>query len=496
MAEDLEKLEIEDVSSLTTESVDGFKETVKGMDLPENDLNILKSAEKSGKNREKVLKFIDKQIRRKKITDNLSVAEADIEEIHQLMDQVTDLEGIEASSDETIDVERDELIELVGGTVEGIKNFVEDKNPSLEVLNILYSSEEKVKDRKTAKSFIERKIRQKKVENDLEDTRQDIESLEEDIEAVEEDTGSEVTADDTNRDEESEDEEEDKDGSGADSEDEDEEGGQDSDSHEAEVSEEEQEEDEAESELERKKEIAEVLNTDFSEEKLKEISIEDLKSIRDEKEMREDLIGKLEDQGLDRDRLEKSSTSDLKKIAEEVDVDTDKENSEGEKEEEEEKSEEEIKEEAEEDLQMLMGAVSEEENSEEDSGRSTREKVDDLREQISSALSRGSDAEADSDGSGMNDSEVKEVLNSYSDLENEEAVIKSAHIMKGYLETELGVERELTYKELAEEVPEDSEEMKNLVKFFRTMHQEEYTQSIDISADEAIETCKNTVDLI
>ena len=491
MAGDLEKLEIEDVSSLTTGSVEEFKEKVKEMDLPEGDLKALKSAEKSGKDREKVLDFIDNQIDRKKISESLGVAEGDIEEIHELMDRVTDLEGIEESGEETTDMGRDELIDLVGGTVDDIKSFVNEENPSLEVLNILYSSEKKVKDRKTAKNFIERKIKQKKVENDLEDTREDIESLEKDIQAVEEDTSSEVTPEESG--------EEKSDDAGESEEVEDENDSETEDNDEAESVEEGEETGEEGSEdemsgLEEKKEIAEGLDSDFSEEKLKDISIDELKSIRDEKERREELVSQLEDEGLDRERLEKSSTSDLEKIAEEVGIGEEEETSD--EKDTEEKSEEEIREEAEEDLQMLMGAVNEDEETEDDSGQSTREKIDDLRERISSKLSRDSGSGEDSGKSGMNDSEVKDVLDSYSDLENDEAVIKSAHIMKGYLETELGVGRELTYKELAEEVPEDTEEMKDLAKFFRTMHQEEYTQSIDISSGKAIETCKKAVEAL
>lgn len=504
MAGDLEKLEIKDISSLTTGSVQEFKEKINKMDLPENDLKALKSAEKSGKDREKVLDFIDNEIDRKKISEDLSVAESDIEEIHKMMDKVTDLEGIEESGDETDNMGRDELIELVGGTVDDIKNFVKEKNPSLEVLNILYSSEKKVKDRKTAKSFIKKKIRQKKVENDLEDAREDIESLEEDIEAVEEDTSSEPTPAGSKEDNDSEEEskeaeteenEESDSGQRAEKEKEGQETGSEQEAGEKDNEEEEGPEDEV-SELEEKKEIAEDLQPDFSEEKLEEISLEELKSIRDEKERREDLISQLDDEGLDRERLEKSSTSDLEKIVEEIGIDEKDDSAEEVDESGEDKSEEEIREEAEEDLQMLMGAVSKDSVSEEDSGKSAREKVDDLRDQISSALSRGSGSDENSNSSGMNDSEVKKVLSSYSELENDEAVIKSAHIMKGYLETELGVERELTYKELAEEVPKDSEEMENLAKFFQTMHQEEYTQSIDISADDAVEICNKAVDLI
>lgn len=485
MAEDLEKLEIEDVSSLTTGSVHEFREKVKNMDLPENDLKALKSAEEAGKSRKKALDFIDNEIGREKVSKDLDVAESDIEEIHEMMDRVTDLEGIEESGEETTDMGRDELIDLVGGTVDDIKGFVKDENPSLEVLNVLYSSEKKVKDRKTAKNFIERKIKQKKVENDLEDAREDIESLEEDIRAVEEDTSSEATPEEGES-EKAEGGEE----SEADSEKDE---NQDGETEEKEAEEGEDSEDEV-SELEEKKELAKGLDSDFSEEKLEEISIKELKSIRDEKERREELISMLEDEGLDSERLEKSSTSDLEKIAEEVGVkDKDTGGSSGE---DEEKSEEEIREEAEEDLQMLMGAVNEEEDTKEDSGQGTREKIDDLRDKISSTLSRNSDSEDGDEASGMDDSQVEEVLDSYSDLENDEAVIKSAHIMKGYLETELGVERELTYKELAEEVPEDSEEMEGLARFFRTMHQEEYTQSIDISSSEAIKTCKQAVKML
>ncbi|MFB6193226.1 MAG: hypothetical protein ABEK00_03155 [Candidatus Nanohaloarchaea archaeon] len=481
---DLDKLEVDEVSSFVTSSVEEFKQKVKNTEVSKKDLEALKSAEKSGKNRSKVIEFIDSQIEKIEISEDLDIAEKDLEGIQGLLDDVAELEETDISGEERSDIEQDRLIELVGGTVDDIKSFVRDENPSVEVLDLLLKSEKKVKDRKTAKSFINKRIEKKKVENDLEKTRSDIESLERDIESVEKDTGSE-DGEETSEDESSS-------------------GGQDSDeeTEEEEVSQEEIENDEDKdrdeeanesekseesSDLDRKKEIAESLEVDYSGEELKEIPLEELETIKEEKEERSELITRLEDEGLDSEKLQKASTSDLRKVAEEALDQSDSSNAESEK------SEEEIREEAEEDLQMLMGAVKEDEEEEESESSSPRERIDNLKERISSAIDRSSD-EGMEESEGMNDSDVKEVLDNYSDLENDEAVIKTAHVIKGYLETELGIQRELTYKELSEELPSEPEEMKKLAEFFEKMHKEQYTQNIDIKAGAIIETCKSVVD--
>ncbi|WEL23048.1 hypothetical protein [Candidatus Nanohalovita haloferacivicina] len=518
MADELEKLEINDISSLTTSSVEEFRSEIESREVPVNDLEILRSAEQSGKNREKVLEIIDRQMEKQKVSQKLGLAEDELEHIEGLMNEVTELESAEFDGDQAEDVSQEDLLDLVGGTVADIKKYVTENNPSVEVMQTLLNSEKKVKDRKTAKKFLEKKIRQKKVEKDLEKTSEDIEKLESDLETVEKDSDideesengeqePETEEEDSEDEEDSDDKENNEEASEEEKEDsknDKEEDKSEEESEEAESEEETEEKEEGDSkgeneevsEFEKKKEILEDIDMDVPDNELENIPIDELKSIRDDKKEREGLIGGLKDEGLDPEKLQQSSTEDLRKIAEELEIDVDegRESSDGE-EDDSDKSQEEMREEAEEDLQMLMGAVRDsEDEEEEDEGGGPREKIQNFREKISARLNSDDKGQGDDDGS-MNDSDVKEVLDKYSKLESDrEVAVKTAHVMKGYLETELGIKRELTYQELAEQLPEDSDNMKQLADFFETMNREQYIKKIDVEADEVIALCKHVVE--
>ena len=68
--------------------------------------------------------------------------------------------------------------------------------------------------------------------------------------------------------------------------------------------------------------------------------------------------------------------------------------------------------------------------------------------------------------------------------------------MKGYLEQRLGIEREMTYKELADKMPvEEDESIDELAEFFVKMHREQYTGTFNIEdADEIIDTCDRVIE--
>lgn len=533
---DLKQLNLEKLSELTTGSADHFKEEVKNLDLTLQDLRALKKAEASGKGRDEVLEFLDSQITTENVAAYLGVAEEDVGELNDLLNEIDRIEDVDHFDEEQIDIDRDDLIDLVGGTVDEMKEFIEEKPLTGNQLKDVLNAEKRVKDRKTAKKFLEKKIKKRKVGEDVQKARDDLEELKEDLSDVQEDEGLNDIKDDSkdeategskdeknskepdenaeedneSQDEEdtddakkdSEDEEENEDNNDNEEDEKEKEGDEEKDPEgeeensdeedessedngvEDEDSENESKEEDEKSDSERKKEIAEELELDMSDEELEAFSLEDLEKIKSEKDHREELIDKLSGDGMEEEDLRNSSTEDLEKIA--ASLDEKKENQE---------EHEEMREEAEEDLEMLMGAVRrDDDEDEEDDGKNTKEKLQDLKSSIKDKLNRkgGDSEEAET---GINADKVEEVLDQYRELGDEEASIKTAHIMKGYLEQTLGIKRELTYREMAENMPVDEDEsIKELAEFFVKMHREQYTGKFSVvDSDEIIDTCEDVI---
>jgi hypothetical protein len=500
---ELDKLSIGKISDITNSNAEEFSRKVKELDPTVDDLKALKEAEENGQNREELLTFLNNQLTSKNVSNYLGIAEQSIDNLDGLIRQIEDVEDIQHFEEKNLELEQDDLIDLVGGTVPEMKEFVEEKKLTEGQLQNILDAEKRVKNRKTAKKFLKKNIRRQEIGKDVEDAREDLDNLEEDIEEIKDDEDREIELEDPEKDIENEEddekdaEDEKEDGSDETEDKEDIEGEdtsepeEEKDTEENEESEEDSgddedvESDEGKDEFEEKKELVDDLDLDLSDEEIEDISLKQLKDIRDEKEHREELIDRLKDEGMDEEDLRDSSTSDLEKVVEGLDSSS----------EESQEEHEEMREEAEEDLEMLMGAVKEEEEEEQDSSKDAREKFEDFTEAIRDKLHRSEDEEEES-SSGINAENVQEVLDQYRELDAEEASVKTAHIMKGYLEQRLGIEREMTYKELADKMPvEEDESIDELAEFFVKMHREQYTGTFNIEdADEIIDTCDRVIE--
>jgi hypothetical protein len=483
----LDKLEIGEVSELTTGKKEDFRVKVEEKDLSLQDLKALKEAEKSGQNRPEVLSFLDSQIDTRNISRHLDIAEEDREEMEKLVQEIEKIEDIESFEEEGIDIEQDDLIDLVGGTVGEMEEFVKEKPLTGEQLKDVLDAEQRVKNRKTAKRFLEKELEKKRVEEDVSETKQDLEKVKEDLDSLKDDK--DIQAGDVEMSEETEDEEDQDVEEPAEEQEEDTEEVEEAEDVEETTEDEAEEEDGEEgedSEFGQKKDIADELDLEMTDEDLESISLDELESLKEEKMHREHLIDRLEDEGMEEEKLRNSSTADLEKIAESMDDSSESQ-----------EEHEEMREEAEEDLEMLMGAVKNKESSEdsEDDGKNAKEKLEDFKDSIQDKLQRSSKDEEETE-EGINTEKVEEILDQYRQLDEEEAAVKTAHVMKGYLEQELGIEREMTYKELADKMPtEDHEEVEKLANFFLKMHREQYTGQIAIdNSEEVIDTCEAVID--
>lgn len=517
------KLDIGKISELTTGSSSEFKEEIGKLNPTLPDLRALKEAEKGGKNRDEVIQFIDKHINAENVAAYLGMADGDIGELSDLINEIERVEDLDHFDEESIDIDQDRLINLVGGTVDELKEFAENNPLTAEQLQNILDAEKKVKDRKTAKKYLERKIEKRKVGEDVEKAKEDLENLKSDLQEVRADKGLESEEleesdnteesvekgksdkneeeynqepekgiEDSNEEEKEEVNEKDENPDSEEEKDVDEASNEENQEVEDNIEEvDEANEDAEESEVseegnnlpesEEKHELVDELDLDMSEDEIEQLSLEDLRKIKDEKDHREELIQRLEEEGMTEEELRDSSTTDLEKIA-------------GSLEEQEESKEEheEMREEAEEDLEMLMGAVRwDEEDDDEEDTKSTKEKLQELKENFSDKLSRGKNKETNER---LDRKKVEEVLDQYRSLNDEEAAIKTAHIMKGFLENNLEIERELTYKELAENMPREDKDMNDLAEFFIKLHREQYTGKLNISdSDEVIDTCESVI---
>lgn len=482
------------ISRIVTSEKEEVKRLLEEKEYTLDDLNELREAERNGKDREEVLELMSQKRNNLKVRADLEDAEGEIEGLEEIIAKLERDENLDTEERDFDSLGQTELIEMLGMEAEDLKARLKEKNYHQKDLEQILDAEEKVKDRKAVKNLLEKQIKRKNLEKDAREAEKDLENLEKDVKDFEEhkeleelskslleskenqeqpsDEKSEKNTDEVEEDEDTEElmEEvdeiaEDLEGSdGKDNSDED-------------------------SELEEKKEIVSSLDIDIDDDRIDAMSMEDVKELKHEKEKREKMISELSSEGLDEEDLEIASTSDLEKLYNQV-FDDNKD--------EEEKSKEEIREEAEEDFQMLKGAgkgSSEEEKNTEDRKEEAQERIEDLKTSIREKFSRKDKGEME-DTSGINKSSVKEKLESYRGLDERESAVKTAHIMKGYLEYRLNIDREMTYAELAENLPSDEYKgMDVLSNFFKQMQEDEYTQNIRVdSMKEILDSSLEVVD--
>jgi len=524
------ELDPTELIGLVEGTVSELKDYIRGNDFSDAQLEQILSAESSSKDRKTAKKFLKKRIGGKDIEQNTSNQDKnDNEEENENRTEKVDAKKSSLS--------REALLQMLGGTVEDVKAYVKENNPDDNELQTLLHAEKIVKDRKTVVKFLKSYSKKKELEEDFHKAETDLKELKEDLENIEEsvleedveleldnipeprdneDSSEEETEEaedeeleqedkDTKNPEESDEEENEETNSeenkDEDSDDESEQEDEKNDPEEPEEDEQDSDDEEDElTEMEKKKQILENLEMDLSEEELEQISLEELEKLKEEKEKREQLIDRLS-MKFDREQLEKVTTKDLEKLADEVGKPEDISKQEAQRQEEaakrqKEKDEAEMKKEAQKDLEMMMGAVKNEEEDEEDSEPGAVDQLKQLPDKFKGILSRGEDEEEDQ-STGFDRSKTIEVLESYSEAEDHEAAVKTAQVMKGYLEYALEIEREMTYAELAEEMESreiDSESINTLIEFYRSMKIAVYTGDVETdNIDEVIEASEAVV---
>lgn len=473
------------ISRIVTSEKEEVKKLLEENEYTLEDLDELTEAERNGKDREEVLKLINRKRKNLKVKEDLEEAEGEIEGLEEIINRLEKDENLDTEETDFDPLKQGELIEMLGMGTEELKEHLRSKNYRQEDLEQILDGEKKVKDRKPVKKYLREKIRKKNLEKDAKKAEEDLKNLEKDVEEFEDHGELEELSKNLLESEEREEQQKPEDSE------KDEEESEDLMEEVDEIAEDLNEKGKASDnnpEFEEKKEIASELDIDIDEERIKAMSIEDLEELRDEKKNREEMISKLSSKGLGKEDLEKATTEDLEKLYEQVSEEDDGD----------EKSKEEIREEAEEDFQMLKGAgkgSDEEERDAEDRKKEAQERIEDLKVSIREKFSR-KDNDEEGDSSGINKSSVKEKLESYKGLDERESAVKTAHIMKGYLEYRLNIDREMTYGELADNLPAgEYEDMEVLSNFFKQMQEDEYTQNIRVdSMEEILDASLNVVE--
>lgn len=252
--------------------------------------------------------------------------------------------------------------------------------------------------------------------------------------------------------------------------------------------------------IKEKKELIKELDVDFNDKNLKNLDISQLRAMKSEKKEREQIIDELTGEGLDEESLRNSSTKDLRKLKSEMlapDVDQQKNTNSKDI------SEEEINEmekQAEEELHMLMGVVEDEENDEaEKKEEHSIGKLKGLKNEFNGLIN--TEDEENTSEEDIREEKVRKLLKEYKESKNHvKKAVKTAQVMKGYVEYKLGVNRELTYQELSERIREISKDQDNgdlatLADFFGKIHQQIYSGNVYVeNIDEVIETSARVIE--
>ncbi len=474
----VENLSTEQIIKETSGTVNELKKFVKESELTEKQIQKLLNAEKENKDRKTARKFLERKKGQVEKNRELSEAEKEIRDVEEKIQSVEEKQ-VER---EKYDLKAPDIIKILSDSEKNIREKIVEKKFAEENLEEILESEKNFKNRESVKKNLKSEIRKIHEAEKFAQAEEDVRELEEKISEI--NSGEEMEKSEKSETEEKESE---KDNSGTEeSGDEDSEPGEQEDAEDSSEEKEEEKTDESgEEDLEDliEEKPGEVLD------KVDKMSVDDIEKLTFEEKLLEELIEDLEGD-FDPEKLKEVSTRDLIKLRAELDEKNSEEQEEDEEKEENDKDKEAMEEEAEEDLQMLMGAgLSEEEVDESESKLS---QIENFKQGLKQKLNREKDEEEETT-TGIDEEQVLDVLEDYKDLPEREAAIKTAHIMKGYLEYRKGVERELTYSELADKLEESDESEKELSEYFEKMSKDEYTGNVNIDSGKIIETSREVV---
>lgn len=412
-----------DVRGIISEDEQTVKRFLEDREFMITDLKALLEAERMYKDREAVRYALNQKITQENVADYLDMDTEDVEGIVDYTDSIEAIIQLKRRAGRT-SIPKDQLVGLVLGTVSELRGFVQERDPGVGVLDELLESERDFKDRKTAKRFLIRRIRDHPVGEYLDALDLSYDQLRRCIETCF------STADDEDR---FEDDSFDIDG---------------------EVTVERLEKRILEKESEQRDRLVTKLvaqgvdRSELEDRTLTELRemLEDARSSQDDDtSKREELIEMLTDRGLPEDDLRQSSTADLEK---------------------------------------LLGGTSQQAQ-----GKDHDQIMDEARGDLETITGEDGHVLEQRD-------ELKELLMSYRDRPDEEAAVKTAYLMRGYIVDGLELNSSTTYREVADQLPDvDDAKMERVESFLRDMHHAQYSgDGIDADMATIIDDCVYVID--
>ncbi|MFB6199836.1 MAG: hypothetical protein ABEJ83_03080 [Candidatus Nanohaloarchaea archaeon] len=447
-----EEISEEKVVELVSGDVEGFKNFVEERDLSEEQLERLLKDEKKSKNRSTAKKLLKQEKKSLELGKRLENSKDEIDDIKKTLRRIKKDFQLSLDQDSEEEIDQMQVIELIEGDAEEFISFLKKHHLSTEQLENLLESEKRAKNRKTVKNHLRSLKKRKKLVDDIQNALDHLEATGSSIDDIKEDSNFIVPENEENEplNEET-----------------------------GEKTEEKSEEEETDSSEELPEQPGDSeKDRERSQENIEKQPSRDSRDVEKvEADERQEILDFLAKHGVDISELQNSSLEDLKKLKKEFEDDEQK------------KSRQEIEEEAEEDLEVITGAVRDKKEDEESgAGQKIEEFKERLHELVETPESLKSSKKFDKQ-------QTLKILENYRSLDNREKAVKTAHLMKGFLEYQFGIQRELTYSELAEEIEgTENEDLKKLESFFQVMSQHQYLENVKVeNVDDVIDLSERVV---
>ncbi len=190
---ELQELDAETLGALVTGSREEVADYLSDAELPLGDMEALRQAESAGRARDRVLQMIDDHLVAATVARELDVAERDVADVKSIIDRVADLEEVDGDlPDEYDTLDQDAVLDLMGGTIDDMRTFLEEHALSASQLAYLLEAEQKVKDRKTAKRMLRDAMHDQVLAEDMARVKEDIDSLRTDMSDLEADAAGNI----------------------------------------------------------------------------------------------------------------------------------------------------------------------------------------------------------------------------------------------------------------------------------------------------------------
>lgn len=498
MAPEEKQLSIGEIVGAVSGTVEELEEYVTENALQAEQLDRLIEAEKNAKDRKTAIDFLNKKREQLEEEAKIGEAEKDIHEVEQILEE---FKRSDSSSANSHNLSASQAIKILSQQTEDVRSTLEKENFGLEDLKMLKRSEKSYKSRVSVLRKIDSEIKQVIRTKNISEAEEELQELEKTLSNIASTPGDQDTPKSREQTtEKSQEISEDSESDGTDKEKNPTRTSEEPSSEKVQESEQEESKDDSKSGGESDSAKTEEDINKLTDEELREMiqgpAEEVLNKISEKaanenqraeikKQVRKIMVEELKDE-FPEQKLEKISTKDMLKIMAEIQQNQATDSASEVQDSEEQKDKEKMEEEAEEDLQMLMGAGISEDDSE--TKKSKIPSIESVENQIKNRLSRKPEEDEEDKTKGIEKEQVLNLLEQYRKLPEREATVKTAHVIKGYVEYVKHVDRELTYSELADRLDESEQEQRKLAGFLNDMSKSEYTGKLSIDSKEFIQS--------